>query len=268
MRFIKIIETIFVAIRNVILGGNLISLSLLTNPRKMVFYVTQNLFYYKSYTSCRGLPQKNVFEVLPAENVETIKLGNLKADTWFGATASPASDITSLALICQIIKPKAVFEIGTHIGYTTLHFALNCPDDARIYTLDLPKKGNIIPMLKTTVIDDEFIDTSYHMRRYCFENSNVASKITCLYGDSADFDFTPFYGKVDFFFIDGSHSYEYVRYDTRNALKCCRRGSVIAWHDYGQMGMSGVSKWLHEFSKEGNDIYSIPGGSLAFMVVK
>lgn len=268
MKFIKIIESILVAVRNVILGANLISLSLLTSPRKMLFYITQNLFFFKTFSAQRELPQRNVFEVLPANNTETISLGNLNASTWFGTILSPASDITSLSLICRIMKPKVIFEIGTLIGYTALHFALNSPDDAKIFTLDLPRGKNMGPGLKTTVIDDEFITLSQYAGHHCFENSDISSRITCLYGDSANFDFSPFYGKVDFFFIDGAHSYEYARSDTLNALKCCHPGSVIAWHDYGQMGMSGVSKWLHEFSKAGNDIYSIPGGSLAFMVVK
>jgi hypothetical protein len=73
---------------------------------------------------------------------------------------------------------------------------------------------------------------------------------------------------VDFFFIDGAHSYKYVRSDTLNALKCCHPGSVVAWHDFGRMGVNGVTKWLLELSREGHDIYAIHGGSLAFMVIR
>lgn len=264
----KIFKAFLVAVRNMVLGGNLISLSMLTNPRKMLFYVTQNLFLYNTYNNRRRIPQKNVFEVISSSDSEAIILGNLNSDTWFANYASPTSDIISLCLICKLVKPKVVFEIGTLNGYTALHFALNSPDDAKIYSLDMPKNEKITPGLKTTVIDDEFIDTSSNMGGFCFENSTVLPKITCLYGDSADFDFTAFHGIVDVFFIDGSHSYEYARSDTLKALECCRPGSVIAWHDYGQMGMSGVSKWLHEFSQQGNEVYSIPGSSLAFMVVK
>jgi len=38
------------------------------------------------------------------------------------------------------------------------------------------------------------------------------------------------------------------------------------WHDYGRMGVNGVSKWLHELSKS-KKIYSVPGSSLAWMIV-
>jgi hypothetical protein len=86
--------------------------------------------------------------------------------------------------------------------------------------------------------------------------------------DSAKFDYSPFNRRVDLFFIDGAHSYPYVRDDTLKALECCRPGSVIAWHDYGRHGVNGVSRWLHEFSR-GRKIYCIPGGgSLAYMRVE
>src|SRR5262249_13217191 len=104
-------------------------------------------------------------------------------------------------------------------------------------------------------------------KSYCFDGSEVANKITCLFGDSAAFDFSPYSGKVDFFFIDGAHTYEYTRADTTSALKCCHPGSVIAWHAYGKASVPGVSKWLNEFSK-GHAVYSIPGGSLAYMVAE
>jgi predicted O-methyltransferase YrrM len=116
-------------------------------------------------------------------------------------------------------------------------------------------------------MDESNIRASLGVRQYHFEDADVKNKITCLFGDSAEFDFSPFRRKADFFFIDGAHSYDYVKSDTFNALKCCHPGSVIAWHDYGRSGVNGVTKWLHELAKE-NKIYSIPGGSVAFMVVE
>jgi hypothetical protein len=100
-----------------------------------------------------------------------------------------------------------------------------------------------------------------------FVGTPEAARIHCLYGDTAVFDFSPFKGKVDLFFIDGAHSYGYVRNDTLRAFDCCKPGSVIAWHDYGKMGFNGVSRWLHELAREGKKIYRVPGGSLAYMLV-
>jgi len=218
-------------------------------------------------TSKRGIPLKNVFEVLQASNEHLVRLGGLtQKGTWFRSIASYSSDIINLSLICQIIQPRVVFEIGTLKGYTAFQFALNTPSDTKIFTLDLPQNGNTIPALSTTLIDDQHVNIHANMEKYYFEGSNVSLKINCLFGDSAKFDFAPFHKNVDFFFIDGAHSYEYVRSDTLNAVKCCHPGSVIAWHDFGRVGVNGVSKWILEFAKD-HEIYAIPGGSLAFMVV-
>jgi predicted O-methyltransferase YrrM len=257
-----------VAIRNMCLGGNLVSLSLARHPRRMIGYVSESLFLYKALTSKRGVLQRNVFEVLPSSDLETVTLGNLTSgENWFSPVASYTADILNLCLICRIVRPGLVFEIGTLKGYTAFHFALNTPEDARIYSLDLLRSESGQTSLHTTAIDDVHIKSHAKAERYCFESSKIAEKISCLFGDSATFDFSPFYGKVDVFFIDGAHSYEYVRSDTLNALRCCHPGSVIAWHDFGRVGVNGVSKWLVELSKT-RDIFSIPGGSLAFMVIK
>jgi predicted O-methyltransferase YrrM len=261
-------RTLAIVFRNFLLGGNLISLFQITDPKNMAKYTSECLFGYKTLFAKRGIPQKNVFHVLPAMDVEEIKLGYLKrGGGWFLPSSSFAADIVSLCLICQILKPKTVFEIGTLRGYTAFHFALNTPDDSKIFTLDLPKDENIRTALETTITDVHHIDSYEKYTKYIFDGSDVASKITCLSGDSAKFDYSSFHKKVDFFFIDGAHSYDYVRSDTLNALKCCHSGSVVAWHDFGRMGVNGVTKWLLEFSKKGYAVYAIPGGSLAFMMV-
>jgi hypothetical protein len=52
-----------------------------------------------------------------------------------------------------------------------------------------------------------------------------------------------------------------------HALVCCHPGSVIAWHDFGRMGVNGVTRWLVEFART-RPVYAIPGGSLAFTVIQ
>jgi Methyltransferase domain len=267
VKFDKVGLALAVAARNLALGGNGASLSLLGRPRLLVDYASECLFLYNAMTTKGGLKRKNVFQVLPSPDAQTITLGNLVKSSWFFSTASYTADIVSLCMICQLLKPRTVFEIGTFRGYTALHFALNTPEDSVIYTLDLPKTVAVKPALRTTMTDDSFYHQLLNTQDYFFDGKTAAQKINCLYGDSATFDFTPFHGKVDFFFIDGSHSYEYVRSDTLNALKACHPGSVIAWHDFGRMGINGVTRWLEEFSASGQSVYAVPGGSLAFMLV-
>jgi hypothetical protein len=257
-----------ILLRNLAWGGNVASLALVTQPKEMARYLSESLFLYKSIGSKRGLAQKNVFEVLPCDGIQSVKLGNLTGDqNFFGDVASYAADLINLCLICRIIKPKVVFEIGTLKGYTAFHFALNSPPDAKVYTMDLPKDMTTRPKLKTTLVDDRHFPIRASADRMCFEGSEEAAKITTLLGDSATFDYSTFHGKVDFFFIDGAHSYDYVRSDTLNALKCCHEGSVLAWHDFGRVGVNGVTRWLLELSKE-MGIYSVPGGTLAFSLIQ
>lgn len=268
MKLAKTAQTAFTLGRNVFLGGNLASLSMVARPRQMVRYVSENLLLYRSIASRRGVPQKNVYEVLkPEEGIEGIVLGNLRGDgAWFSPVSAFAVDIVSLCLICRILKPKKIFEIGTLTGYTAFHFALNTQPDARIFSLDLPKNMPVVPGLKTDYADDNGIRRHATAPAYCFTGSPACSKIDLLFGDSAVFDFSPFHGGIDFFFIDGAHSYEYVRSDTLNALKCCHAGSVIAWHDFGRVVAGGVAKWIRELARD-REIYSVPGGSLAFTVL-
>lgn len=254
-----------VVLKNFALAGNIISLRWLLQPRQLFAFNAETLFLYKALARARGLPQKNVFEVLDAPNEVGIHVGALHSvDTWFGVLPSYTQDIASLALLCQIVKPQVIFEIGTAKGYTTYHLALNSPDTCRVYTLDLPRDKLPPSVLATTAMDDFQVKMYSGKQPYFFEGSSDAAKVVCLYGDSATFDYSPYEGKVDLFFIDGAHSYAYVRSDTLNALSCCHSGSVIAWHDFGRAGLNGVSRWLTELSRQ-YEIYAIPGGSLAFM---
>ena len=117
----KILKTSFIVGKNVIMGGNLAVLSLVTKPRELVRYIGESLLLYRSMAGRQGMPQKNVYEVLANEGqtVEQIVLGNLSnGGSWFTAVPAYATDIVSLCLICRLLKPKMVFEIGTLTGYT------------------------------------------------------------------------------------------------------------------------------------------------------
>jgi len=265
MRMIELARAGGIAARNILLGANLRSVPLLLRPRRLVHYTSESLFLYMTTQGARGLPQRNVADVIAGDDVESIKLGSLTRASWFEPVASYASDIVSLCLLCRRLKPQVIFEIGTLNGYTSYHFALN--SDARVYSLDLPKDNTAGVRLRTTAMDDAHINASRRMQQYCFTGTAVESRVQCLFGDSAAFDYSPYHDGVDLFFIDGAHSYEYVKADTENALRCVRKGGVIAWHDYGRVGVNGVSRYLHELQGQGREIHAVPGGSVAYMRV-
>ena len=250
-----------IGIRNILLGANLRSFSKLLHPRQLAFYSTQTLFFYDSLFR-NGLPVRNVREVLPHNDFAEINLFLGTNDFWINDVPSGGSDLVSLCLITRLVRPKRIFEIGTYRGYTALQFAANAPD-AEIFTLDLPQGSNTV--LPITVMDETLGGVQ---KGETLEGRKDTARIHRLLGDSATFDFSPYARNIDLFFIDGAHTYEYVKNDTLKALECCHPGSVIAWHDYGRMGVNGVRRWLHEFVRSHFPVYRVPNGSLAFGIVR
>ena len=151
----------------------------------------------------------------------------------------------------------------------TLNMAKNSPIGSKIYTLDLPKEKIAATKLKIQFGDRIFIDKEISGSTHL--NKDSEGKITQLYGDSATFDFSSFYGTMDFIFIDGAHSYEYIVNDTNKALKLLRnRKGIIIWHDYDH-GWPGVTTALNELFKKGElfaALKHIEGTSMVCLLLK
>ena len=140
-------------------------------------------------------------------------------------------------------NPKKLFEIGTFNGRTTLNMASNCVEQALLYTIDLPEKKLDSIKLPRDFGEKEYIGKEKTGSRYI--GTDCEKKIHQLFGDSATFNFSPFFDKIDFIFIDASHSYEYVLNDSRLAIKLLRNmKGIILWHDY--VNWPGVTKALNE----------------------
>lgn len=230
-------------------------------------YASEALFQLRAQADGRGIPQRGVAEALQRDGPVAITLAELDSRSWMGPVASYAADIVSLCLLCRMLEPARIFEIGTHTGYTALHLALNSPADAEVLTLDLAPDAPP-PRLPTTLMDDWHVrGTRESHGAPCFVGTPVEAKITRLFGDSATFDFSPWFDAVDLFFIDGAHSYEYVKSDTRKALACCREKGAIVWHDFGRVGVNGVTKLVRELARQGFPVQAVPGGSLAFALL-
>lgn len=246
------------AAKDILLGGNLSSLSLLKTPLKLRRYAHAAFMLRKSFASTSLIP-KPVTSLFPgSEDVQFAKVP--PADDWFAKDPNFTLDILNLCALVRGLKPKTIFEIGTFHGYTTLHMAINSAADTRIFTLDLPPGKSDSTELQVNPLDHGVIDDRESV--CLFSGHPAEKKITRLYGDSAKFDFSPYHGKVDLFFVDGAHSFEYAESDTRNAMRCIRRGGVIAWHDYGRPEF-GVMKFLDRLAKT-MPIHIVPGGSLAY----
>ena len=161
-----------------------------------------------------------------------------------------------LAALTTHFAPRTVFEIGTYSGLTALNFAYNSPAEARIYTLDLPETPSDI--VKYSYDDHLVVQLSReNVHKRAFKDHAMEPKITELFGNSMHFDFSPYYGRIDLVFIDGSHAGPYVASDTANAFKMLSPNGVIVWHDFDYIIHRDVFKYLNNLSKE-HRIYSIP----------
>lgn len=150
------------------------------------------------------------------------------------------------AFLCALaasMKCQNFFEIGTCGGLTAYNIAQNIP--GTIYTLDLPA-GESQTVLSHERAEKTFMGTPDSARFWVGKPEE--KKIISLRGDSARFDFKPYEKKMDLVFVDGSHAYDYVASDSKNALSLIRPGGVIVWHDYAPCWPGSV-KALNELSE-------------------
>lgn len=169
--------------------------------------------------------------------------------------------VLELAILAKLIvqyKPRRIFEFGTFDGRTTLNMAANAPD-ATVYTLDLPQSDMNSTNLPVESADKTYIDKTASGRR--FADSEHGHRIVQLFGDSATFDYTPYAGNIDFIFVDGAHSFEYVSSDSANALQMLSKHGVIVWHDYSSW--PGATTALNKLYGADQRLRWIEGTSLA-----
>jgi predicted O-methyltransferase YrrM len=148
-------------------------------------------------------------------------------------------ELLVLARLARERGPRQVFEIGTFNGRTTLALAANTPEDALVYTLDLPPAEGT--RYELAAGERLFVDKP--ASGALFATSPLRSRIRQLFGDSATFDVSGY--RADFIFIDGSHAFDYVLSDSVKALGMLSAGGIVVWHDYGAE-WEGVTRALHQ----------------------
>ena len=130
-----------------------------------------------------------------------------------------------LVAMARIVDAKKILEIGTSMGHTSLHLAMNT--DADIWTIDMLRKPCV------------------------FEGTVWERKIRRITEDVLDvrsFD-------VDMVFCDCNYSKELTMGSTEFAFEC--QPKVVAWHDYGNEKDAPHQKETLDRVAEYQDIYHI-----------
>lgn len=162
------------------------------------------------------------------------------------------SDLETWVLCNLARSARTIFEFGTATGKTAYLLARNAGPDAKVITLTLDPKA-------ARLYREEAGDAAVAKRRalqesldtFAYEGTAAAAKITQLFGDSKDFDETPYAGACDLVFVDGSHARSYVESDSRKALRMASPGGYVVWHDYaGPRHERGVYDALNELARE------------------
>jgi predicted O-methyltransferase YrrM len=169
-----------------------------------------------------GAAWREIFDAFPGVEQVNVEMGTIR---YTNNNLDPFEQF-ALGAICQLRKPRRIFEIGTFDGATTMILATSAPD-AEILTLDLP------PAAANAATDaTEAANAAAGLVGVRFRDTPQAERITQLFGDSRQFDFSPWYGTVDLVLVDAGHDYEFVVSDTRSALRLLAPGGVIIWDDY------------------------------------
>jgi predicted O-methyltransferase YrrM len=167
-----------------------------------------------------------------------------------GAGGLTLLETTVLLCAARIVEARRIFEFGTFRGSTTLNFALNVPEDGAVFTFDLDAQS--ASELEQEAADVPITKLHFDQERLDFERSRHAGKVTQLFGNSRHYDFSPWYGTMDFVFIDGGHDVATAAADSENALKLIRRDkpSAILWHDYRNADYGPLGGYLESLSRK------------------
>lgn len=164
-------------------------------------------------------------EIFPGIEKQSIEIGAIDPDT----SHLNHVDMLYVCAIARHIQARTLFEFGTYLGRTTYHLAMGSEVE-NVFTLDLdPSLTHAKEMKLGRAVK------AVHQRGlqgYFFQNQACASRIIQLHGDSRTFDYSSYYKKMDFIFIDGGHTYDLVVNDTHQAFNMLKAGGVVIWHDF------------------------------------
>jgi len=173
----------------------------------------------------------------------------------------PLSDAIGLLSLLIAERPREVLEIGTFMGHTTRAMAENL-ETATIHTVDLPPDFSTQTTPAGPLPKDDFHLISRRIVGREFKGQPCEQRIVQHFGDTAEMDFKQC-GQPEFFFIDGSHTYEYCKSDSEKCLVLRPKGGTFLWHDC-DVTHPGVVQFVAEWRRAGRNLVRIDGTTLAY----
>ena len=184
---------------------------------------------------------------------------SLNAEVFFvsaggSGVCGTTSDTEAWILAAMSKQAMCMFEFGTASGRTSYLWARNSGPSSKIHTLTLhPDQEHAYnnPSKEKEQADPSAINEITY-NSFIYSDTEQAQKIKQHFGDSQKFDESQFLKKCDLLFIDGSHSYVFVKNDTEKALRMLKPGGFIIWHDYRNdvEHTQGVYRFLNELSHD------------------
>ena len=205
------------------------------------------------------------FGAIPGVTVESV-LGDRKPEVKLRVMKyedgmTPFQDAIALLSILVAENPRQVLEIGTYMGHTTRSMAENLPE-AIIHTVDLTPDFSAETTSAGQLPKDDFHLIGRRVVGREFKGRPCEKGIVQHFGDTVDLDFKKI-GQPTFFFIDGSHTYEYCRNDSEKCLALCPRGGTFLWHDC-DLGHPGVIRLISEWRSSGRNVVRLYGTNVAY----
>ncbi len=169
-------------------------------------------YVIRSYNLDCGLPTIDILHLCPNLNEAITPFSFLEG-------ASTPIDIAVLRALARNYKHCKYLEIGTWRGESVANVSEIAEKCVSIsLSVDEMRKAGL---------STDFIK----VHRFF---SNSSPNIKHIGHNSHTFDYSLLEDKFDLIFIDGDHTYEGVKIDTKNAFTLVKDNkSVIVWHDYG-----------------------------------
>jgi hypothetical protein len=163
------------------------------------------------------------------------------------------SDAEAWILAVLAKRASCMFEFGTCTGKTAYLWARNMLPEGKVGTITLAPEQTLNYAGATG--DGEYIANVARREsvftQFLYSGTDVEHKVVQYFGDSKAFDETPYLGKCDVVFVDGSHAYSYVMSDSEKALRMVKPGGIVLWHDYSKRrGSRDVFRALNELARK------------------